>query len=425
MVTQFIKEKEVKENLNKLFKKPLIESFQLKMNTLDYNAPLVGNALDYFISCHFNYLKKDKTDSFVTNANSWIKKLKKNEIFREIIREKPFIIKEKSRSIKCRFIFINKKEIVNFMTKTKNLQDKLEKSYKLVTSIKKNGITSTQRSIIFCFEFPNKNKKQEFLSSKTRSWLEELKKIYLSETIKGKKSMERRVETTKYTPDQIFYICYMCNNQFRKYDSFFSSTYKISNRTSLNEEIIYCYTAMEISKLLEKSLIEYEDYKITGKVTDSFLKAILILAQILPGIQLRGLAKDMGNPSQNDMDMLNRLIKKVPRTVYEPKNVLINPRLGFGLITGEPDYIVDDLILDIKTTKELFRIQDYHQLLCYYLLYKTSEKEWNKEGVKINKIGIYYSLYGELIQFNIADLCSPKELKEAVTFIKQTKWTLS
>jgi hypothetical protein len=161
---------------------------------------------------------------------------------------------------------------------------------------------------------------------------------------------------------------------------------------------------------------------VVGIITDSFLNAILILSQIMPGIRFNKLAiNNMGTTTQNDLNMLKYLIKQIPKSLYEAKNILIQPFLSHRAILGKPDYIMDDSIVDIKTTKNFFSRRDYNQLICYYLLYKINENKWNEAGIKINKIGIYYSLYGQLIQFNVSELCSPDDLEKAIKFIKSSK----
>lgn len=414
MVTQLIKQKDVRTKFLEVFNKPDIEGTLLLDHSTSYNAPLLGNALDYFITCHFNYLKKSETDSFVEKANFWLNELNKVKIKDTTPKTKLAVIRSTQRTITCHFNFLNKKEIGKFIEKTKKLQSKLEKLYKPLSIKGEKGILTTHRTITCHFKFSNENKKDNF-REESKLLLNELKNIYVSETTAGKKSIEKTY--TKYTPEEMCYFCYKLKNGYVGYRTSYSKD-DAKNSIFWGGEIIYCYSNKEISELIEKSLVKYNNYKNTGKVTDDFLNAILILAQILPGIMLQGLAKDMGTSTKNDLYMLKHLINQIPKFFFKPKNVLSSPYLSWGTIRGEPDYIIDDTILDIKTTKSFFSRADYNQLICYYLLYKMNEEYWNKVGVKINKIGIYYSLYGQLIEFKVSDLCKSDELKEVIELIE-------
>jgi hypothetical protein len=65
---------------------------------------------------------------------------------------------------------------------------------------------------------------------------------------------------------------------------------------------------------------------------------------------------------------------------------------------ADADIIIDDTIIDIKTTKySKFEKEYFRQLIGYYLL---NVRECNKYG-KINNLGIYFSRYGLLFKFPI------------------------
>ena len=420
MVTRFIEQKEVREKFNTIFIKPKIDKVLLLDNPTDYNATLLGSAIEYFITCHFNYLKKSETDSFLEEVTVLIKRLKKVKIedttpsYDSVGR-----ISTDKRNINCYFEFLNKKEFDRFIIKTKKIRDDLEEWYRLVRSKRKRVIKACsieKQNNFFSFfiscEKINKKQKEESMY-----WLNEFKKIYDLETIIGGKTEETYIKEMGYS----------CCQRFGGSISFggFIDKHNAERYIAAGLKILYNYSNKEISELLEKSLIQYKEYKVVGIITDSFLNAILILSQIMPGIRFNKLAiNNMGTTTQNDLNMLKYLIKQIPKSLYEAKNILIQPFLSHRAILGKPDYIMDDSIVDIKTTTSFFSRRDYNQLICYYLLYKINEKKWNEAGIKINKIGIYYSLYGQLIQFNVSELCSPDDLKEIIEFIKSSEYEL-
>nr|MBA3898776.1 hypothetical protein [Bacteroidota bacterium] len=269
-VTSFIKEKDVKKKFSEIFIKPEID-VPLLNNQIDYNAPLLGNALDYFITCHFNYLIKSETDSFVETANHWLLELKKDYVQDITPEVKVAILRILQCSVRCHFTFLNNKEKDCFIRKTKKSQDKLEKFYNSVSGAEKEGIVVTQYKINCHFKFPNKIKREEF-TKESIPWLKELIEIYVSETSIGKKSREKKEKT--YPPEKIFYTCHKFKNSFLDYSLRFgdpSSDYDIFS----DRENVFYYSAKEISDFIKNSLKKYNEYKLTGKITDSFLLAIL------------------------------------------------------------------------------------------------------------------------------------------------------
>src|ERR1019366_9231934 len=362
MVTQFIANKEVREKFNTIFIKPEIDKVLLINNPTDYNTTLLGNAIDYFITCHFNYLKKSETDSFIEEVTVLIERLKEAKV----IDTNVGVISIYNRNIYCYFEFLNKEEFDRFIIKTKNIRDDLEKWYSIIRSKRKTVIKACridkQKTISFRFLFPtkkiSKKRKEESIH-----WLNELKKIYDSETT-----------IIKYTPEEMGYSCFRDKEGRifkRRYEGYTKDQTIVTGGEIINcysnrlfsrlippkaagGEIIYCYSNKEISELLAKSLTQYKEYKVAGKVTDSFLNAILILAQIMPGIRFYKLANNTGTTTENDLNMLKHLIKQIPKSLYEAKNILIQPRLQYDVILGRADYIMDDSIVDIKTTTSFF-----------------------------------------------------------------------
>lgn len=416
MVTQFIKQKDVRKKFNDVFIKPEIDNCTLLNNPTVYNAPLLGNALDYFITCHFNYLNKSESDSFLENVNFWLIKLKENRLHDITPEIKVGVINITQRTVKCHFNFLNKNEIDGFIKKTKKIQDKIEKLYSAFTGKNKKGITRTLRTITCNFKFTNENKNDQF-RKESKLLLDELKNNYITDTVTGIKSREKEY---KELPEGRVYRCFKHTNGYIDYGLLSCSKSEAESLVRwVNGELIYCYCEDEISEFIEFALIKYKDYQVRGKITNSFLNALLILAKILPGIFHQRLGKNLFEyNSKNDLEMLKHLIKQIPKDFYKAKQVLINPNLSCGMVRGEPDYIIDNSIIDIKTTQHFFSRVDYNQLICYYLLYKIDEKRWNEQGIQINKIGIYYALYGKFIHFNVSDLCSPEALKEMMELIE-------
>jgi hypothetical protein len=78
----------------------------------------------------------------------------------------------------------------------------------------------------------------------------------------------------------------------------------------------------------------------------------------------------------------------------------------FKLVGGaDADIIIDDMIIDIKTTKHLRLLpEDYYQLIGYYVLSLLGKLNGGRSRGKIKRLGIYFSRYGYLYTFNVKDI---------------------
>lgn len=84
---------------------------------------------------------------------------------------------------------------------------------------------------------------------------------------------------------------------------------------------------------------------------------------------------------------------------------------------ADADLIIDNKLIDIKTTKKLEpeSLHDFCQVIGYLLLHRISGINEIKE-LEINQLGIYYLRYGYLFLFNTKDLIDDNSLE------KFTEW---
>ena len=109
---------------------------------------------------------------------------------------------------------------------------------------------------------------------------------------------------------------------------------------------------------------------------------------------------DLFRIENNDSEDLQNLISLIDNKLFVAnRQCVLNPIFGeSSLIVGgaDADFILDDAIIDIKTTKYLkLERQAFRQLLGYFML---NQREGNMHG-EINKLGIYYSRFGILFTF--------------------------
>ena len=153
----------------------------------------------------------------------------------------------------------------------------------------------------------------------------------------------------------------------------------------------------------------------TGKLSDELIRQTLRMSYIDPilragtGIEYIGLDADKA-----DIEDIRKQYYLIDKKLFTSKEIcLLNPSFGEAsrLVGGaDADFLIDDKLIDIKTTKNLeFRLNDFCQIIGYFLLHKISGIDEDK-SIKINQLGIYYSRYGYLFSFNIADIISNKSL---------------
>ena len=183
-----------------------------------------------------------------------------------------------------------------------------------------------------------------------------------------------------------------------------------------------------IKKLVRKAERNHQAYINDGKITDSLLKSCIHLAQIDPYLRAYAITKDMGSINKADVVDLKEMISHVNKKRFTAKrHVLFNPTFGYGsnLVGGaDADIIIDNTLIDIKTTKDPTFKREYHdQLVGYYILSllgrTPSPRPYLNKGVAISRIGIYFSRHGVLHTFGTKDILhNPKFPKLVETFEK-------
>lgn len=116
---------------------------------------------------------------------------------------------------------------------------------------------------------------------------------------------------------------------------------------------------------------------------------------------------------QQEMDDLLSLYKSIPRNLFIGDSIFLNPDLSLlnrdirpaprklvgGGVKADADAIVDDLLVEVKTSKEKITpslpLQDFCQLIGYFALTHLGHRH------EIKRLGIYYARFGYLFEFPI------------------------
>lgn len=128
----------------------------------------------------------------------------------------------------------------------------------------------------------------------------------------------------------------------------------------------------------------------------------------------------------DDLHDLRALYKLVPWEAFRPQaELLLNPNfgLGSGMIGGaDGDLVLDDMIVEIKTTKDLRpRKEHIDQLVGYALLADRFGVDGRQSKAPLTRAGIYFSRAGVLRSFNLKDCLriDPDTLLDALLDVRR------
>jgi len=165
-------------------------------------------------------------------------------------------------------------------------------------------------------------------------------------------------------------------------------------------------------RILREAKQTYSEYLETGDVTDEIICATVHLAQLDPIYRALYVDPNLGIVEQPVIDELKELLSLVnPKYFLAKKYCALNPTFGdaSSLVGGaDADLIIDDVLIDIKTTQSgKLDIGQFHQLIGYYILNHIGRIN-GKHNIRINQLGVYYSRYGELLTFPSATLLNDR-----------------
>lgn len=158
-------------------------------------------------------------------------------------------------------------------------------------------------------------------------------------------------------------------------------------------------------------------------ISDALLEASLFLSR-LDLIARAPFKNELSSDPENteDLNDLRLLLQNCNLDLFCPKEkIILNSTFGKGskLVGGaDADLIIDNTLIDIKTTKEqkITRLI-FNQLIGYYLIYLIGGID-NHEDTKIENLGIYFSRYNYLWTLPIKKIGSEDDFNKAVIKLK-------
>lgn len=167
--------------------------------------------------------------------------------------------------------------------------------------------------------------------------------------------------------------------------------------------------AAKIQSILFEAENDFQNYINAGDVTDSLLRSVMLLAN-LEIVYRTGSVDYLELDVVDDGDIrdLKTLIGIIPSDEFRTNGIcLLNP--GFGraskLVGGaDADLLIDDALIEIKTTMKLRLERRYfNQLIGYYSLNRIGGMGDSGTKREIREFGIYFSRFGFLYLLNVAD----------------------
>lgn len=179
-------------------------------------------------------------------------------------------------------------------------------------------------------------------------------------------------------------------------------------------------------RCLKEAELQYAAYLKTGIVSDELLIGTLHLATLDvifragPGV-IR--AAHLEQVDALDVEDLRALISIVPKQEFiATRSCLLNPSFGWAsnLVGGaDCDVIIDDTLVEIKTTKYLKLDRSYiDQLIAYHILLKLSgissclPDDFKATEYELQHISVYFARHGYFHRIPICDVIDPDYFPE-------------
>ena len=161
-------------------------------------------------------------------------------------------------------------------------------------------------------------------------------------------------------------------------------------------------------------------YLKTGRMTTPIVKSVLTITP-LDNMYRSSDREDFFGTEINPDDIkdLKQLFSIINPNYFKAKKIcILNPSFAkaSNRIGGaDADLIIDDNLIDIKTTKIYqFRSETLYQLIGYYMLNKLGGITGIEKTITINKLSIYYSRHGSLVTIKVKDLINQRTFPQFV-----------
>jgi hypothetical protein len=181
----------------------------------------------------------------------------------------------------------------------------------------------------------------------------------------------------------------------------------------------------KVRQMIEQAKKAYAEYLSFGEVTNSLLKSTLLLAQLDPIYRAGIVDENLGTVHKEDVSDLRKLISIVDPNIFRVRELcLLNPGFGEGstLVGGaDADLVIDDTIIDIKTTKRLeLQRRHFDQLVGYYVLHEIGGLGELRPKPDITRVAIYFSRHAYLHVLDLDEIIDTHTFPSFVDWFRET-----
>ncbi|MBD2207781.1 hypothetical protein H6G33_36335 [Calothrix sp. FACHB-1219] len=172
----------------------------------------------------------------------------------------------------------------------------------------------------------------------------------------------------------------------------------------------------QAAMVIERAKQNYQTFLRDGQFTDELLKSSLLLAKLDAVYRIRYIHENLLAINDIDVQDLRNLVGLLNPEIFPATgNIVLNPSWADAslLVSGaDGDLMIDDLLVDIKTLKKLsLGRREFNQLMGYYTLSFIAQK-FQPNAIELTRLGIYFSRFGILYQFNVTEVLNPATFPE-------------
>jgi len=190
--------------------------------------------------------------------------------------------------------------------------------------------------------------------------------------------------------------------------------------SSLQDNEIY----RKVDKIIRDAKKNYSEFIKNGIMSYSLFKSVLLLAQVDAIYRAGIIDETLGKIDEDDIEDLQNLISLVKPKMFKSKEVcLLNPEFGEAsqIVGGaDCDLVIDETLIEIKTTKKIELTQDYfNQLLGYYILYKIGGINGLSSKHEVKRLGIYFSRFAYLYTIEVQNIINKNTFPDFIAWFEK------
>ncbi|MBD0390627.1 MAG: hypothetical protein ICV54_30055 [Nostoc sp. C3-bin3] len=164
----------------------------------------------------------------------------------------------------------------------------------------------------------------------------------------------------------------------------------------------------QAKNVIDQARNNYQEFLINGQFTNELLQSALLLGR-LDAVLRAGYIHDAWSAiNEQDIQDLRNLVSLLkPELFKSSRKIILNPTWANAarlVRAADGDLILDDLLVDFKTVKELkLELRVFRQLMGYYTL-SVIQRTLQEDAIELKRLGIFFSRFGMLYEFNVRDV---------------------